>query len=258
MTILDSILEDKRREVAEAKEAVSPERMRSLARDAEPPREFKAALQQHAFGLIAEIKKASPSRGVLLEQFNHRSLAEEYAAGGASALSVLTDRKYFMGDGAFIRDVKQCVSIPVLRKDFIIDAYQVYESRAIGADALLLIVKALAPGTLQQLFELAMSLGMDVLVEAHTDQEVVTANALGAEIVGINNRDLSSFEVNIQTSLTLASLIHAGALAVSESGIVTRRDVEALQSAGFRAALVGEGIVTKTDRVAAIRELLAR
>jgi indole-3-glycerol phosphate synthase len=258
VTILDSILEDKRKEVAEARKAIGLERIMLMARDAEPPRPFKESLRQVPFGLIAEIKRASPSKGTLLGDFDHRKLAQEYELGGATAISVLTDKKHFKGEASYLKDVKELIHIPVLRKDFIIDEYQVFESRAIGADAILLIVRALAPEVLKRLHDLAISLGMAVLVETHTQEEIAVANSIGANIIGINNRNLASFEVSIATSISLFPFIRKGAAAVSESGISSRGDMLTLQSAGFRAALVGEGLVTRTDRVAAVRELVRR
>ena len=258
MTILDTILEDKRKEVAESKKSTGRGQIEKMARDVAPPRLFKESLQEVPFAIIAEIKKASPSRGTLVQDFDHKRLAVEFQSGGASALSVLTDKKYFGGDASFIRDVKEIVDLPVLRKDFIVDEYQVYESRAIGADAILLIVRALSVAELKSYYDLATSLGMGVLVEAHSQAEIEIANSVGAEIIGINNRDLGTFQVSIKTSLELIPHIDKRAIAVSESGISTRGDVLALQNAGFRAALVGEGVVTRGNRAAAVRELISR
>ncbi len=258
MTILDSILEDKHREVAESKRKIGRERIEGVARDAVPPRLFKQSLQQVPFALIAEIKKTSPSRGTLVPDFDHKKLATEFQTGGASALSILTDTNYFGGDVSFIREVKDIADLPVLRKDFIIDEYQVYESRAIGADAILLIVRALTQSELEQFYDLAMSLGMGVLVETHSKKEIEAANSVGAEIIGINNRDLATFQVSITTSVDLVPYVNKRAIAVSESGISSREDMVALQNAGFRAALVGEGLVTRRDRTAAVRELIPR
>ena len=258
MTLLDTILEDKKREIVLAKSLISRDQIEAMARDAEKPRAFRDSLRQVPFGIIAEIKKASPTRGVLAEDFDHRKLAGEFAEGGATALSVLTDRKYFQGDATFLGDVKSTVRIPVLRKDFIIDEYQVFESRALGADAVLLIVRALPTGALQSLYEAARSLGMDVLVETHTAEEIERANFIGADLIGINNRDLETFQVSIQTSLALWANVDKRAVAVSESGISSRADVLTLQAAGFKAALVGEGIMTRRDRVAAVKELVLR
>jgi len=193
-----------------------------------------------------------------VQDFDHKTLAVEFQSGGASALSVLTDKKYFGGDASFIRDVKEKVDLPVLRKDFILDEYQVYESRAIGADAILLIVRSLSVAELRSFHDLAASLGMGVLVEAHSKEEIAIANSIGAEIIGINNRDLSTFQVSIATSTDLFSHIDKRALGVSESGIFTRCDVLALQNVGFRAALVGEALATRENRAAAVRDLLSR
>ena len=256
MTVLDTILDDKRREVTESKRSLGNVQIEKIARDAAPPRPFKKSLAQVHFALIAEIKKASPSRGTLLKDFDHRKLAIDFQSGGASALSVLTDRKYFGGDASFIREVKEAVDLPVLRKDFILDEYQVYESRAIGADAILLIVRALPPADLERLYVLAASLGMGILVETHSQGEIEVANSIGADIIGVNNRDLDTFKVSIKTSVDLCSHIGKRAIAVSESGITSRRDVLTLQSAGFKAVLVGEGLVTREDRTSAVRELI--
>jgi indole-3-glycerol phosphate synthase len=258
VTILETILEDKRKEVAESKKRTGTGQIEQLARDAAPPRPFKKSLQQVPFAIIAEIKKASPSKGVLVRDFDHKTLAVEFQTGGASALSVLTDRKYFGGDASFIREVKEVVDLPVLRKDFIIDEYQVYESRGIGADAILLIVRALSIKELRSFHGLATSLGLAVLVEAHSKEEIEVANSIGAEIIGINNRDLGTFQVNIRTSVNLFPYIDERAIAVSESGIVTRSDILVLQNAGFRAALIGEALATRDNRPAAVRELMSR
>jgi indole-3-glycerol phosphate synthase len=208
--------------------------------------------------LIAEVKRASPSKGTLAENFDHTKIAAEFQAGGAHAISVLTDRKYFGGDQSHIQQVKDVVDVPVLRKDFIIDEYQVYESRALGADAILLIVRALTVSELRHLYECAASLAMAVLVEAHTEKEIEIANSIGAEIIGVNNRDLSTFQANLSTSVALFPFIRSDALAVSESGISSAADVLALRLAGFRAALIGEAVLTRADRAAAVRELIPR
>ncbi|MDP2886138.1 MAG: indole-3-glycerol phosphate synthase TrpC [Ignavibacteria bacterium] len=258
MTILETILEDKRKEVAAAKKVISKDQIIARAIASGAPRPFKRALNRVPFALIAEIKRASPSKGTLVEHFDHTKIAVEFRAGGAHALSVLTDTKYFGGDQSYIQQVKEVVDLPILRKDFIVDEYQVYESRALGADAILLIVRALTVSELRLLHECAGSLAMAVLVETHTEMEIEIANSIGAEIIGVNNRDLSTFEVNISTSLTLFPFIRSDALAVSESGISSAADVLAVRQAGFRAALIGEGVVTRADRAAAVRELIPR
>jgi indole-3-glycerol phosphate synthase len=256
VSFLDTILEDKRREVAEAKKGTGFERMAAKAKDSEKPRSFVEAMKRKPFALIAEIKKASPSRGILLENFEPRALAAEFEAGGASALSVLTDRKHFRGEPSYIAEVKAVTGLPVLRKDFIVDEYQVYESRAIGADAILLIVRALEVEQLRHFSQLAESLSLGILVETHDEMEIEIANSIGANIIGINNRDLDTFEVRLETSLSLFRHIDSQAIAVSESGISSLADTTALKRAGFRAALVGEGIMTRSDRTAAVRGLI--
>ncbi|MEK6755740.1 MAG: indole-3-glycerol phosphate synthase TrpC [Bacteroidota bacterium] len=256
MNILETILEHKRREVTDVRRLISPEEIRELASRANTIRPFSKALRSHEISLIAEIKKASPSRGLLVKNFDHKVLAIELERGGAQALSVLTDRKFFQGDNRFVQEIKELVGLPVLRKDFIIDEYQVYESKAIGADAILLIVKALHTQLLRSLYECATSLGLSVLVETHTAHEIAEANALGADIIGINNRDLTTFDVSLQRSLELRALIRPGAIAVSESGIQTPTDVRKLKEAGFDAVLVGERLVTKADIAEAVRDLL--
>lgn len=258
MTILEAILGDKRKEVAEAKKAISKDQIVAKAIASRAPRPFKRALDRASFALIAELKRSSPSKGTLVEPFDHTKIAAEFQAGGAHALSVLTDRKYFGGDQSYIQQVKEVVDLPILRKDFIVDEYQVYESRALGADAILLIVRALSVSELRQLYECAASLAMAVLVETHNAKEIEIANSIGAEIIGVNNRDLSTFEANLSTSLTLFPCIRPDALAVSESGISSVADVLVLREAGFQAALIGEGVVTRSDRAAAVRELIPR
>ncbi len=258
MSFLETILDDKRREVHDASKRMPFEHLVRYAKAEESPRPFKKALEQVPFALIAEIKKASPSKGTLIDRFDHRELARDFEAGGAHAISVLTDKNHFQGEKSYIKDVKKVTKLPVLRKDFIIDQYQVYESRALGADALLLIVKALPFEELRRLYDCAMTMGMAVLVETHSEDEIAAANAIGAEIIGINNRDLNSFEVSLNASLNLYRHIRASALAVSESGINSSKDVTALCEAGFQAALIGEGLLARADRSAAVREFIPR
>jgi indole-3-glycerol phosphate synthase len=250
-------LADKRKEVNEARKIATMEMLAERARASHPPRSFKQALRNVPFALIAEIKRASPSKGLLVKEFDHRELAVEFERGGASALSVLTDKKYFGGDPSFISQIKELVGLPILRKDFIIDEYQVYESRTLGADAILLIVNALSVDQLRKFSDCAASLGMAALVETHTEKDIETANSIGAEIIGINNRDLSSFAVSLETSLTLRRFIRTDAVAVSESGINSAGDMRRLREAGFQAALIGEGLVTRPDRSAALREFIS-
>ena len=205
--------------------------------------------------LLAEVKKASPSRGVLAESFDPLALAEIYAANGAAALSVLTDEKYFQGSLDFLTAIRERVDVPILRKDFTLDEYQIWEARAAGADAVLLIVSILEAAQLRDLLQAAAGLGLAVLVEAHTASELDVALGAGATIVGINNRNLKSFETRIETSLELLPLIPAGRVAVSESGFFTADQVRAVVAAGAHAVLVGEALVRATDVAAKVREL---
>lgn len=256
MTSLQDILSHKRSEVQQARNKIPYEEIKKHALAQDTVSHFAGSIKGHGISIIAEIKKASPSHGVLNGTFNHTQLAQDYETGGARALSVLTDEKFFQGHAGFIREVKAVSRLPVLRKDFIIDEYQIYESKVLGADAVLLIVRALDRITLQHFYSIAGSLGLDVLVEAHTADEVEIANSIDAEIIGINNRDLTTFDVSLDHSLRLRDKISPGAIAVSESGIMNPDDVERLSLAGFDAALVGEGLVTKKDRIGALRAMV--
>jgi indole-3-glycerol phosphate synthase len=258
MDFLQTILEDKRVEVEVAKRRKPLGVMRQQSAETKGIRDFKGALQRQGMALIAEIKKSSPSKGTLTEKFDHLDLALQYQSGGADALSVLTDKKHFGGDKLFVQDVKDITRLPILRKDFLIDEYQVYESRVLGADAVLLIVKALSKDQLRELYECAMNTGLAALVETHSADDIEMANEIKADIIGINNRDLSTFEVTLQHSLDLRELVHADALCVSESGIVSADEVQQLQKAGFKAVLVGEGLLRQADRSAAVRTLIPR
>ena len=256
MGILQDILSNKRSEVARAKLGKPLDEVRGDALRKPESSAFAKALKNKGISIIAEIKKASPSRGVLKAEFDHRQLAREYEAGGARALSVVTDEKFFQGRPEFIEDVKKVCGLPVLCKDFIIDEYQIYESKVLGADAILLIVKTLDEHTLRRFYDCARTAGLDVLVEAHTAREVQAANAIGANIIGINNRDLETFQVSIDHSLKLRDKISPNSIAVSESGISNAEDLERLQRAQFDAVLIGEGIVTKGDRVRALKAMV--
>jgi indole-3-glycerol phosphate synthase len=253
MNVLETIMEHKRREIAEACLLAPLEEIKERARQVSNVRPFPKALRPKPIALIAEIKKASPSRGLLVSEFDHRALAMEFEQGGARALSVLTDRKFFQGEPRFIQEIKSLVQLPILRKDFIIDEYQVYESKAIGADAILLIVRALDEGQLRSLYELAQLLELHVVVETHSAEEILVANALKAEVIGINNRDLATFEISLARSLKLRGLIRPGAVAVSESGIRTPEDIGRLAEAGFDAILVGEGLVADGEGARTLR-----
>jgi indole-3-glycerol phosphate synthase len=220
-----------------------------------PARDFAAALAARRPAILAEIKKASPSLGTFVDQFDPASIARVYSQGGAAALSVLTDREFFHGDLADLEAARAAVKIPVLRKDFTIDEFHIIEAAAHGADAILLIAALLDETTLRRFRELAAHFGMAALVEAHDEAELDVALASGARIVGVNNRNLHTFEVTLETSLRLAGKIPDSVIRVSESGIRTAEDVRKLASAGYHAFLVGEHLMKSADPAAALREL---
>lgn len=219
-------------------------------------RSFRAALESSKPAVIAEIKKASPSKGVFSHSFDPASIARAYESGGASALSVLTDQQYFQGSLADLQSARSATQLPVLRKDFIIDEAQIAEAFSAGADAILLIAAALDVKRLQALREFAESLGLDVLVESHNEEELRCTLDSGATIIGVNNRNLQTFEVTLETSIRLAEMIPSHVLKVSESGIHTHADVERLMKFGYTVFLVGERLMTTPDPAAALRELL--
>jgi indole-3-glycerol phosphate synthase len=260
MAILDDIVRDKRAEIARRRVEAPRAALERRCRELPPTRDFEAALAPLPGGvrLIAEVKKASPSRGVLAPSFDPVSLAATYAAHGAAAISVLTDEKYFQGSLGLLDAVRAAVPVPLLRKDFILDEYQLWESRAAGADALLLIVAILQAPQLADLLAAAKGLGLAALVEAHTAAELETALAAGARIVGINNRDLRTFETRIETTLALLPSIPPGPIVVSESGFDRAEQVRRVVAAGAHAVLVGEGLVRAADVAAKVRELALR
>ncbi len=260
MTILDEIVRDKREEVARRRLAVPRAALEARCRAAAPTRDFAAALRPEPGGvrLVAEVKKASPSRGVLAPTLDPVGLAAAYARHGAAAVSVLTDEKYFQGRLDLLTAIRAAVDVPLLRKDFTIDEYQLWEARAAGADAVLLIVGILDPGRLRALLEAARALGLGALVEVHTAGEVEAALAAGADIVGINNRDLRTFETRLETTLELLPLIPPGPVVVSESGFFTGAQVRRVVEAGAHAVLVGEGLVRAADVGTRVRELTLR
>jgi indole-3-glycerol phosphate synthase len=255
--ILSRIVERRREAIAHRKR-VLPEVALKLAvqKKAPPVRDFAAALSRDGLNVIAELKKASPSRGMLRADYHPAELAPGLEASGAAALSVLTEEEFFQGSLADLKDVSKASKIPVLRKDFIVDPWQVWEARAAGADAFLLIVAILDDAALRGLLELGHRLKMESLVEVHSGGELTRALDAGAKIIGVNNRDLRTFEVKLETSLQLAELIPENCIAVSESGIRTHGDLERLHAAGFDAFLVGEHLMTLPDPAAGLRELL--
>jgi indole-3-glycerol phosphate synthase len=220
-------------------------------------RDFAAALRHKRPAIISEIKKASPSKGLLVEHFQPAELARQYEMGGAAALSVLTDREFFQGSLDDLRTARAACTLPVIRKDFTLTEYHVLEAAAVGADAILLIVAILDDSELRSLREMAESLGMAALVEAHSRQELERAVLSDARIIGINNRDLNTFRVSLDTSIALAPGIPTGVIKVSESGIFNATDIHNLMDAGFDAFLVGEHLVKSGDATRALRELVA-
>ncbi|MBW4436135.1 MAG: indole-3-glycerol phosphate synthase TrpC [Pleurocapsa minor GSE-CHR-MK-17-07R] len=251
-TILDKILAQKVVEVAALRSSAAELRQRSEQRST-PVRDFAGSLQRETVALIAEVKKASPSKGLLIEHFDPVALGSTYAENGAACISVLTDEQFFQGHLEHMTSVRAAVSIPVLRKDFVIDPLQVYEGCAHGADAMLLIVMALDDARLADLHALITGLGMSALVEVHNEAEMVRALKLGATLIGVNNRDLRSFQEDRTTTARLAGMVPAGVTLVAESAIRSAEDVAAVGQAGARAVLVGEGLVKSPDIAAAVR-----
>ena len=262
-TILDDILAHKRQEVAAQKQRVDMDTLvANISASNDTPRGFMKALQARvAIGgtaVIAEVKKASPSMGVIRASFDPVAIAESYAAAGATCLSVLTDEKYFQGSGHYLRLVRAAVGLPLLRKDFIVDEYQIVEARALGADAILLIVAALSDAELAAFTRLAHDLGLDVLVEVHDEAECERALQLPLRVIGVNNRNLHDFSVSLDTSRRIKTMLPADYLLVSESGIHTRADIEALQAEGIHAFLVGGALMQADDPGVALSALLAK
>ena len=262
-TILDDILAHKRQEVAAQKQRVDMDTLvANISASNDTPRGFMKALQARvAIGgtaVIAEVKKASPSMGVIRASFDPVAIAESYAAAGATCLSVLTDEKYFQGSGHYLRLVRAAVGLPLLRKDFIVDEYQIVEARALGADAILLIVAALSDAELAAFTRLAHDLGLDVLVEVHDEAECARALQLPLRVIGVNNRNLHDFSVSLDTSRRIKTMLPADYLLVSESGIHTRADIKALQADGIHAFLVGGALMQADDPGVALSALLAK
>jgi indole-3-glycerol phosphate synthase len=257
-TILDRIVADKREELAAAQARTPFAAKREQAEASALPRGFARALRGPRIALIAEVKKASPSRGVLRADFDPVWLAQRYAEGGAAAISVLTDEKHFQGSLEHLAAVRAALpeGPPLLRKDFIFDAYQLYEARANGADAALLIVAVLEDALLRDLLAIASALGLDALVEVHDEREMARAATANASLIGINNRDLRSFTVDLETTERLRPLAPPEATIVAESGIFTRADMQRLEKCGVHAVLIGEGVVKVPDPADKVRELL--
>ncbi len=216
---------------------------------------FMAQIQQPELSFICEIKKASPSKGVIRESFPYLDLAKEYEAAGANAVSVLTEPEYFQGSSVYLQEIAQTIALPVLRKDFIVDVFQIYEARTLGAAAVLLIAAITDDRQLKEYLACCRSLGLDALCEAHNEEEVRRLAAAGADIIGINNRNLKDFTVHMETSLQLRSLIPAEAACISESGIQTKDDIQALRSAGYDGVLIGETLMRSASISRTLQEL---
>jgi len=255
-TILDRIVEARRESIAHRKRVLPDVALKLAVGKVEAPRDFAGALARAGYNVIAELKKASPSRGVMREDYAPATLAASLESAGAAALSVLTEEEFFLGSLADLKAAKKATKIPVLRKDFIVDPWQVWEARAAGADAFLLIAAILSDAALGELLELGRSVGMEPLVEVHTREELGRVIAAGARIIGVNNRDLRDFKVRVETSLELIEAIPEECVAVSESGLRTRDDLTRLRRAGFDAFLVGEHLMTDADPARPLRELI--
>jgi indole-3-glycerol phosphate synthase len=254
-TILDEIVRWKHTEIAQRKQARPLDVVQGEAAAAGPARDLAVALQAPGVSLIAEIKRASPSKGVLRPDLDPLALAHVYQDNGAAAISVLTDARFFGGDLEHLRIVRQAVALPVLRKDFILEPYQAYEARAAGADAVLLIVAALGDADLAALCRLAGDLGMGAVVEVHDERELERALRIGPRIVGVNNRDLRTFQVSLETTARLRQLVPGEVIMVAESGVHTPADVARLQEIGVDAMLVGESLMRAGDVGRKVREL---
>jgi indole-3-glycerol phosphate synthase len=254
--ILDQIVASTKRLIGERKSRMCLAELEQAAREQAPPRDFTAALGGSKIKLIAEVKRASPSKGLLAPNIDTAALARTYQQAGAAAVSVLTEPEYFKSSLADLESVRAAVGLPILRKDFILDPYQVYEARAHGADAVLLIVAILSVGELRSLLDAAHSLGMVALVEVHDREELEQALAVDPKLIGINNRHLEDFSISLETTMQLCPLVPGDKIIVSESGISTRDEVKTLEEIGVDAILVGEALVSSADPAGKIRELL--
>lgn len=258
-TILDRIVATKRQEIAAAKERVPEAEMRGRAESAPQPRDFFAPLAKDGpIRLIAEVKKASPSKGIIRADFNPVEIAKTYAAHGAACISVLTDEHYFQGSLDYLRQIRAAVDVPLLRKDFILDVYQLYEARAAGADGVLLIAECLDDCNLRKLHNAAIDLGLCPLVELYDPENLPRVLEAGAKLIGVNNRDLRTFEVDLQHTIRMKKAIPADCVLVGESGIDSRADALLLEAAGVNAILVGEHLMRKPNIGAAVDALLGR
>jgi len=256
--ILQKIVENKKEEVARQKEILPLGELRQMLADRPPTRDFDGAIRNRDCAVIAEVKRSSPSKGRIRKDFDPVGIAEIYEDNGASAISILTEQKFFEGRAAYIPQIGRSVKLPLLRKDFIIDPYQINEARVLGADALLLIARLLEAGELRDFIGLSSELGLAALVEVHDETDLEKAICAGARVVGINNRDLATFRTDFAVSIRLARMVPKGVTVVSESGIDSRGDIEMLMEAGIHAFLVGESLMREQDIGKKLRELLGK
>lgn len=258
MNVLDKIYARKREEVETASKQLPLDELKKQVEDAPSTRGFlKALIGAPGLALIAEVKKASPSKGLIRPNFDPAEVARTYEAAGAHCLSVLTDKDYFQGSPENLRIAKSVTSLPCLRKDFLYDEYQVYEARAWGADAILLIVAMLEPDRLKELHHQAVELGMDVLVEVHSEEELMVALAVGAKLIGVNNRNLKTFETSLETSKRLIPMIPPYAVAISESALHTPEDVVKVKEFGAKGVLIGTSFCSSPDIAAKVKEVMS-
>lgn len=257
MDILTKIVAKKQERLIVAKEKLPLTELRKQC-DKRPAGRFEKALRRSGVNIIAEIKKASPSKGVICENFNPTEIARQYKEGGAAAISILTEEDFFQGSLDILKAVRKIVDLPILRKDFIVDEYQVYEAAKAGADAFLLIAALLEKSQIIELIELGEELGLDALVEIHTEQELEKVLNSSIKIIGVNNRNLKDFVVDLRTSLHLSTVMPKNAVWVSESGINTQEDIKGLQAVGYQAFLIGEQLMRNTQPKEGLIELLGR
>jgi len=256
-TVLDKICDDKRAHVARQKEKVSLAELEALAKEQEKPRGFIDAIKSHqGFAVIAEVKKASPSKGIIRSDFDPVTITQTYEQSGAACLSVLTDEPYFQGADDYFTDIKPAVALPMLRKDFMVDPYQIIESRAMGADCILIIMAALSDMQASEIYELSTSLNMDSLFEVHDESELSRAMALNPKMVGVNNRNLKTLDVSQETGLALGAKIPDGVLKIAESGLYTNQDLRKFDQAGYDGFLVGESLMREENIAAAFKNLI--
>ena len=258
MSVLQQICEQKRAHIASQKQNTTFEELKAMISDQAPPRGFIKNLQhvsQEGIALITEVKKASPSKGVICENFDPKHIAKAYENAGAACVSVLTDEPYFQGHDNHFREVRQTISLPMIRKDFMLEPYQIYESRAMGADCILLIMAALDDSQAQELHDLSRELDMDVLVEIHDEQELERTMAMNPAMIGVNNRNLKTLNVDIQTSFDFADKIPRNIVKIAESGLTDFQTVSKLKTVGYSGFLVGESLMRQPDIETAVYNL---